>query len=53
MIDFKSILECYNRNDELPAGVFKLPSNFEKPVFCLESRPGIVILLFIIYSFDF
>ncbi|KAL3501015.1 hypothetical protein ACH5RR_035464 [Cinchona calisaya] len=40
VIDFKSILESYNRKDEVPAGVFKLPSDFDKPVFCLESRPG-------------
>ncbi|XP_027098447.1 DNA N(6)-methyladenine demethylase ALKBH1A [Coffea arabica] len=40
VIDFKCILESYNQNNELPAGVFKLTSSFGTPVFGLDSRPG-------------
>lgn len=40
VIDFKAILESYDENGELPAGVFTLQSNIDRPVFCLESRPG-------------
>ncbi|KAL6952876.1 DNA-(apurinic or apyrimidinic site) lyase [Sarracenia purpurea var. burkii] len=40
VIDFKSILESFNRNGELPPGVFRLPCDSDRPVFCLEDRPG-------------
>ena len=43
VIDFKCILESYNQNNELPAGVFKLTSSFGTPVFGLDSRPGMQI----------
>ncbi|GER56385.1 alpha-ketoglutarate-dependent dioxygenase alkB [Striga asiatica] len=38
VVDFRSILE--NRNGELPDGVSKLNCDFDRPIFCLESRPG-------------
>lgn len=40
VVDFKAILEFYNQNGELPAGVFIHQSNFDRPVFGLKSRPG-------------
>ncbi|KAJ7957554.1 Alpha-ketoglutarate-dependent dioxygenase alkB [Quillaja saponaria] len=40
VIDFKAILECYNRNGELPRGVIALQGEDSRPVFCLENSPG-------------
>lgn len=40
VLDFKSILDCYNCNGELPPGVSLLKCHFDRPVFRLESRPG-------------
>ncbi|KAI3467710.1 hypothetical protein Pfo_024373 [Paulownia fortunei] len=40
VIDFKSILEKYNCNGELLEGVSALKCDFDRPIFCLESRPG-------------
>ncbi|XP_047968078.1 alpha-ketoglutarate-dependent dioxygenase alkB [Salvia hispanica] len=40
VIDFKSILDDYNCNIELNDGVSVLNRDFDRPIFCLESRPG-------------
>lgn len=40
VFDFKTILESYNVNGELTAGVFALDCQFDQPVFCFENRPG-------------
>ncbi|XP_071690892.1 DNA N(6)-methyladenine demethylase ALKBH1A [Rutidosis leptorrhynchoides] len=40
VIDFKSILESYASDGELPIGVSKLECNFDRPVFCLVDCPG-------------
>ncbi|XP_057949586.1 alpha-ketoglutarate-dependent dioxygenase alkB [Malania oleifera] len=40
VIDFKSILETFDRNGELPPGVIVPPCDLGRPLFCLESRPG-------------
>ncbi|KAL9151733.1 hypothetical protein ABFS82_11G071600 [Erythranthe guttata] len=40
VVDFKSILEKYNCNGELVEGVSVLKCDFDRPIFCLESRPG-------------
>ncbi|XP_011086792.1 alpha-ketoglutarate-dependent dioxygenase alkB isoform X2 [Sesamum indicum] len=40
VVDFKSILERYNCNGELMGGVSVLKCDFDRPIFCLESRPG-------------
>ncbi|KAL0385352.1 UNVERIFIED_CONTAM: Alpha-ketoglutarate-dependent dioxygenase alkB [Sesamum radiatum] len=40
VMDFKSILERYNCNGELMGGVSVLKCDFDRPIFCLESRPG-------------
>ncbi|KAI3977236.1 hypothetical protein MKX01_035966 [Papaver californicum] len=40
VVDFKVILETYKETGETPPGVFKLQSDFIRPVFCLEDRPG-------------
>lgn len=40
VIDFKSILDEYNCNGELKDGVSVLNCDFDRPIFCLESRPG-------------
>ncbi|XP_057776969.1 alpha-ketoglutarate-dependent dioxygenase alkB [Salvia miltiorrhiza] len=40
VIDFKSILDYYNYNGELKDGVSVLNCDFDRPIFCLESRPG-------------
>ncbi|XP_038704949.1 alpha-ketoglutarate-dependent dioxygenase alkB isoform X2 [Tripterygium wilfordii] len=44
VLDFKAILDSYNENGELPAGVVALSCNFDRPVFCLENRPGFYFL---------
>ncbi|KAL5997473.1 hypothetical protein ACLOJK_008403 [Asimina triloba] len=38
--DFKSVLETFEREHKTPAGIFPLPSDFHRPVFCLQDRPG-------------
>ncbi|KAH6798452.1 oxidoreductase [Perilla frutescens var. frutescens] len=40
VIDFKSILDDYNCNGELNDGVSVLKCDFDRPIFCLKSRPG-------------
>ncbi|KAH7867149.1 hypothetical protein Vadar_029475 [Vaccinium darrowii] len=40
VIDFGLILDSFNRNGELPSGVFLFPCDFDRPIFCLENRPG-------------
>ncbi|PIN02453.1 DNA alkylation damage repair protein [Handroanthus impetiginosus] len=40
VVDFKSILEQYNCNGELLEGVSMRNCDFDRPVFCLERRPG-------------
>ncbi|KAI4336578.1 hypothetical protein L6164_015090 [Bauhinia variegata] len=40
VLDFKSILECHNRNGELPSGVCLVQDKFSCSVFSLENRPG-------------
>ncbi|KAL0364331.1 UNVERIFIED_CONTAM: Alpha-ketoglutarate-dependent dioxygenase alkB [Sesamum angustifolium] len=40
VVDFKSILERYNCNGELMGGVSVLKCDFDRPIFCLESRPA-------------
>ncbi|KAG8365877.1 hypothetical protein BUALT_Bualt17G0017600 [Buddleja alternifolia] len=40
VIDFKSILDKYDCNGELMEGVSALNCDFDRPIFCLESRPG-------------
>lgn len=40
VLDFKSILESYNQSGDLPPGILSLQSDFNFPVFSLESRPG-------------
>lgn len=42
VIDFKSILDDYNCNIELNDGVSVLNRDFDRPIFCLESRPGML-----------
>ncbi|XP_052205365.1 alpha-ketoglutarate-dependent dioxygenase alkB [Diospyros lotus] len=44
VIDFKSILDSFNRNGELPPGVSMLSCDFDQPIFSLESRPGFYFL---------
>ncbi|VFQ82856.1 unnamed protein product [Cuscuta campestris] len=44
VIDFKSIAESYAKNVELPAGISVLQCDFGRPVFCLESHPGVLSL---------
>lgn len=43
--DFKSILEKYRCSGELKKGVSLLKCDFDRPVFCLESRPGMQVLI--------
>ncbi|KDP26806.1 hypothetical protein JCGZ_17964 [Jatropha curcas] len=40
VLDFKSILDSYNQNGELSYGILAVHCGFDRPVFCLESRPG-------------
>lgn len=47
VIDFKSILEEYNRNGELRDGVSVLNCDFDRTIFCLESRPGMLPFRFL------
>ncbi|KAL9686792.1 hypothetical protein QQ045_031185 [Rhodiola kirilowii] len=39
VIDFKSILETYHQNGELPDGVYARKFDTDRLAFCLESRP--------------
>lgn len=47
VLDFRAILDCLKRDGELPSGVTLLKEKFSCPVFSLENRPGISILLVI------
>lgn len=47
VVDFKSILEKYKCNGELTEGVSLLKCDFDRPVFCLESRPGMQLLVWL------
>lgn len=40
VLDFKSILELYNEKAQLSPAIFVLQCGFNRPVFCLEDRPG-------------
>ncbi|CAM8916078.1 unnamed protein product [Rhodiola kirilowii] len=40
VIDFKSILEMYHQNGELPDGVYARKFDTDPLAFCLENRPG-------------
>lgn len=40
VLDFKSILESYDQNAELPPGIIPVRCGLDRPVFCLENRPG-------------
>lgn len=40
VVDFKSILGKYKCNGELQKGVSLLECDFDRPIFCLDSRPG-------------
>ncbi|KAK3040862.1 hypothetical protein RJ639_029206 [Escallonia herrerae] len=40
VIDFKSIKESLDQRGELPTGISVLQHDFDRPVFCLEKRPG-------------
>ncbi|KAI3730824.1 hypothetical protein L1987_62002 [Smallanthus sonchifolius] len=40
VIDFKSILESFARDGDLPTGVSKLDYHFDGPLFCLDDWPG-------------
>lgn len=52
VLDFKSILESYRQNGDLPPGIVALHSDFDRPLFCLESRPGINFFIFMNYCFS-
>ena len=45
VLDFKSISESYNQKGELPPGVVPVNCGFDRPIFRLESRPGIYFSL--------
>lgn len=45
VLDFKSILESYDQNAELPRGIVPVLCGLDRPVFCLENRPGINLFL--------
>ncbi|KAK4841669.1 hypothetical protein QYF36_008508 [Acer negundo] len=40
VLDFKSALDSYNENAQLPPGIFASQCGSNRPVFCLENRPG-------------
>ncbi|KAB1225822.1 Alpha-ketoglutarate-dependent dioxygenase alkB [Morella rubra] len=40
VLDFKSVLESYSQNGDLSPGIIALQCDFDRPVFCLERRPG-------------
>ncbi|KAA0034192.1 alpha-ketoglutarate-dependent dioxygenase alkB [Cucumis melo var. makuwa] len=40
VIDFKNILESYKQDGSLPVGVKATTCDLDRPVFCLENRPG-------------
>lgn len=51
VLDFKSILESYNENGELPNGFTVLRCDAGRPVFSLEKCPGINFFMPIYYRF--
>lgn len=53
VIDFNSILDEYSCNGELKDGVSVLNCDFDRPIFCLKSRPGMLALLLKAYLFIF
>lgn len=40
VVDFKAILRSFNQSGEVPPGTFALQCDFDRPVFCIENRPG-------------
>lgn len=40
VVDFKSIEDSFNRKEDLPPGTLLFPCDFDRPIFCLQSRPG-------------
>ncbi|KAL5762433.1 hypothetical protein ACOSP7_018697 [Xanthoceras sorbifolium] len=40
VLDFKSVLDSYSENAQLPPGIFARQCGFKRPVFCLENHPG-------------
>ena len=40
VVDFKAILQSFNQSGEVPPGTFALQCDFDRPVFCIENRPG-------------
>lgn len=46
VLDFKSVLDSYNQNAQLPPGIIALQCGFSSPVFCLENYPGINVFNF-------
>ncbi|KAH9772582.1 alpha-ketoglutarate-dependent dioxygenase alkB [Citrus sinensis] len=40
VLDFKSILDSYNQNGQLPPGIVAVQCGFNSPVFLLENHPG-------------
>lgn len=40
VLDFKSILDSYNQNGQLPPGIVAVECGFKSPVFLLENHPG-------------
>ncbi|KAJ8759090.1 hypothetical protein K2173_003328 [Erythroxylum novogranatense] len=40
VLDFKEILESYSKSSELHPEVVPLQCGFDRPVFCLKTRPG-------------
>ncbi|XP_048232928.1 alpha-ketoglutarate-dependent dioxygenase alkB isoform X2 [Ricinus communis] len=40
VLDFRSILNSFYQNSELPDGIVAFQGDFDRPVFCLETRPG-------------
>lgn len=43
VVDFKAILRSFNQSGEVPPGTFALQCDFDRPVFCIENRPGMWI----------
>ncbi|KAJ4840741.1 hypothetical protein Tsubulata_045515 [Turnera subulata] len=40
VLDFKSIIDSYNQNAQLPPGIVPVSCDFDRPVFGLEKQPG-------------
>lgn len=49
VLDFNSVLESYSQNGDLLPGIIALQCDFDRPVFCLERRPGIGFFHFRFY----